>query len=103
MVGSEPIIKKNDHNFIPDTIIAKYLISIWPSPEHYINELPYRAILIEFYLAFLLYLCYIISNGAKTPLRSISLKKYQISKKLIDKYVCRKTSNNFSIFSNAKL
>ena len=46
-------------------------------------------------------LCYIISNEAKTLLRSLSLKKYQTSEKLIDD--ASKTFNNFSVFINAKL
>ena len=52
MVGSELIFKNNDQNSISDTIIAKYLISICPFPEHYRNELPYKNILIEFYWPF---------------------------------------------------
>ena len=35
----------NDHNFISDPMIAKYLISNRRFLEHYINELPYKAIL----------------------------------------------------------
>ena len=50
---------RNDQNFISDPVIAKYLISYWPSPEHYIDELPYRAILFGFYLVILLNLCVI--------------------------------------------
>ena len=45
MVGSELIFFCNDQNFISDSVSAKYLISNSLFPEHYINELPYRAIL----------------------------------------------------------
>ena len=49
----------NDQNFISDPVIAKYLISNRRFPEHYINELPYRAFLFGFYLAILRNLCVI--------------------------------------------
>ena len=39
---------KKDLNFIYDPVIAKYLISNRRFPEHYINELPYKAILFGF-------------------------------------------------------
>ena len=75
MVGSEQIFFSNDQNFISDPVIAKYLRSNLRFPEHYMNELPYRAILFGFLFAHSFkFLCYIISKDAKTMLRSISLK-----------------------------
>ena len=46
-------------NFISDPVIAKYLRSNLRFPEHYINELRYRAILFGFYLHILLNFCVI--------------------------------------------
>ena len=72
MVGSEQIFF--NHNFISDPMIAQFLGSNGRFPEHYINELPYRAILFGLFSHSSKSLWYIVSKGAKAMFRSISLK-----------------------------